>query len=954
MIGEEVPALKSCFDDDNEVGIIPRALNHLFDELRMMNLEFSMRISYLELYNEELCDLLSTDDSIKIRIYDDSNKKGSVIVQGLEEIPVHSKDDVYKLLAKGQERRKTASTLMNAQSSRSHTVFSILVHIKETNNDGEEMLKIGKLNLVDLAGSENISKSGNEKGIRTRETVNINQSLLTLGRVITALVERTPHIPYRESKLTRLLQESLGGRTKTSIIATISPGHKDIEETLSTLDYAHRAKNIQNKPEINQRLTKKTVLKEYTEEIDRLKRDLIACRDKNGIYLAEETYNDMQYKLESFTKELNDKSQLTKDLREELFNKNRLCNEVSLNLVTKSEELKNTEESLDSTKKELGSISKQLSKIKKKYEEKIFVLDNHLKTEEKLTSQANDLIQVAESASTDTYLLHDSINRRKEIDKKIKTTCGEFVNKSTSHIELVRQNVDKFIECNIYQTELITNDLLKSSDSNRLFTNETIRQIAEMVDSSNKTIDEIDQNAIPDIENWTKDEFTLNRLKIMKSLNDKKKFEEDVTEKNKLLLDVIKNYQTTQSDFSKKIILKFHEKKNLTTNFCTNLTSDLQKYSIEMETKLKTQQDELKMVYEMNNKIKEKQEKAVTDFLKSMNSNEEEFQLNNNRIIEISSNIELQKKQLNTDINKKVKNVLEYKNNWDENQISCENIIKENASSTEVSVDDCLKIIAEERQLIGESIELQLNDLNQLNTNLDDYQKNLTVKTQEMSQGLIDLKTKFKTNICKNETEIISVVTMECSKQQQINLECSSLNKTVIKNLKEHSIQCIEQLKEIEMEIISLNSDKIKTYSSTGQTPARKEFNVNRNLAATSPHERLIKRFRLEYKNIEPEQQQQQQSSEIILEDSILDDISDGEVFNSTPKVINDENVHFLREIQTPEILKTSTNFIKSESKIPCRTQFDTDKVRASGKKLHFNAYNKTSRNMIAKRKRTE
>lgn len=101
----------------------------------------------------------------------------------------------------------------------------------------EEMLKIGKLNLVDLAGSENISKAGNEKGIRTRETVNINQSLLTLGRVITALVERAPHIPYRESKLTRLLQESLGGRTKTSIIATVSPGHKDLEETLSTLGY---------------------------------------------------------------------------------------------------------------------------------------------------------------------------------------------------------------------------------------------------------------------------------------------------------------------------------------------------------------------------------------------------------------------------------------------------------------------------------------------------------------------------------------------------------------------------------------------------------------------------------------------------------------------------------------------------------------------------------------------
>lgn len=951
MIGEEVPALKSSFDDDNEVGIIPRALNHLFDELRLMNLEFSMRISYLELYNEELCDLLSTDDSIKIRIYDDSNKKGSVIVQGLEEIPVHSKDDVYKLLAKGQERRRTASTLMNAQSSRSHTVFSILVHIKETNNDGEEMLKIGKLNLVDLAGSENISKAGNEKGIRTRETVNINQSLLTLGRVITALVERTPHIPYRESKLTRLLQESLGGRTKTSIIATISPGHKDIEETLSTLDYAHRAKNIQNKPEINQRLTKKTVLKDYTEEIDRLKRDLMACRDKNGIYLAEDTYNDMQYKLESLTKELNDKSHVTKDLREDLSNKNRLFNEVSLNLVTKSEELKATEESLDLNKKELESISKMLTKIKKKYEEKIFVLDNHLNTEEKLTSQANELINVAELASTDTFLLHDSINRRKEIDQKIRSSCGEFVNKSTSHIDLVRQNVDRFIEGNIYQTEMITNDLLKSSESNRNFTNETIRKISEIVESSTKTIDEIDQNflvkSLPNIENWTQDEFAKNRLKIIKSLDDKRKFDEQLTEKNKLLLDVIKNFQTTQNDFSKMIISKFHQTKDLTTNFCTNLTIDLQNYSIEIESKLKSQQEELTNVYQMNNQIKEKQVKAITDYLSSMSSTEEEFQINNDRILDISSNVELQKRQLNSDIKNKTKTILDYKNCWDENQISCETIVKENNSATESSVDDCLKIIAEERILIENSNEKQKIDLNQLNQNLDEYQKNLTIKTQEMSQGLIDLKTIFKETINEKEIDLKSTIKNESTKQQQTNSQFCSLNKTGIKNLKEYSIKSHEQLKEMEMEIISLNSDKIKTYSSTGETPSRKEFNFNRNLAATSPHERLIKRFRLEKKNVE------ETPTEIILEDSILN-LSDGQVFNSTPMVINDENINFLKEIQTPEILKTSTNFIKSESKIRSRNQYETNKVRASGKKLTFSAYSKTSRIMIAKRKRTE
>nr|CAD7592102.1 unnamed protein product [Timema genevievae] len=200
-------------------------------------------------------------NTLNRRLYEDPLKKGSVIVSGLEEVTVHTKNEIYNIMEKGSMKRQTASTLMNAQSSRSHTVFSITVHIKENSIDGEELLKTGKLNLVDLAGSENIGRSGAENK-RAREAGNINQSLLTLGRVITSLVERTPHIPYRESKLTRLLQESLGGRTKTSIIATVSPAAINLEETLSTLEYAHRARNITNRPEINQKLSKKTLIKE--------------------------------------------------------------------------------------------------------------------------------------------------------------------------------------------------------------------------------------------------------------------------------------------------------------------------------------------------------------------------------------------------------------------------------------------------------------------------------------------------------------------------------------------------------------------------------------------------------------------------------------------------------------------------------------------------------------------
>ncbi|VDP91420.1 unnamed protein product [Echinostoma caproni] len=294
MTGERSDKLRYAWEDDPLVGIIPRALSHLFDTLEKTGSDFSVRVSFLEVYNEELFDLLSLAENQRLTIYDDVNRKGSVIVKGLREIVVLDKENVHSVIERGLARRQTASTLLNSQSSRSHSIFTVTVHIKELNSTtGEELLRIGKLHLVDLAGSECVGRSGAVEK-RAREAGSINQSLLTLGRVITSLVDHAPHIPYRESKLTRLLQDSLGGRTKTSIIATIGPSASCLEETLSTLDYAHRAKNIQNRPEINAKLNKMDLVRSYNEELERLRRDLEATRTKTGIFLDEENYQAMQ------------------------------------------------------------------------------------------------------------------------------------------------------------------------------------------------------------------------------------------------------------------------------------------------------------------------------------------------------------------------------------------------------------------------------------------------------------------------------------------------------------------------------------------------------------------------------------------------------------------------------------------------------------------------------------
>ncbi|XP_046385225.1 kinesin-like protein Klp61F [Ischnura elegans] len=433
------------WENDPEIGIIPRTLSHLFEELRQEDVEFTLRVSFLELYNEELIDLLAPPtDNTRLRIFEDSAKKGSVIIQGLQEVTVHSKDDVYQILMRGSERRQTAATLMNATSSRSHTVFSVTVHIKESLMGGDEMLKTGKLNLVDLAGSENIGRSGAVEK-RAREAGSINQSLLTLGRVITALVERTPHVPYRESKLTRLLQDSLGGRTKTCFIATISSVAANLEETLSTLDYAHRAKDITNKPEINQKLTKKELLKEYTEEIERLRRDLTATRERNGVYMDEGEYTRIIAKLSSLESENAEKYTHIKGLREEMEKMEELCNSLNMEvsekqteLIRQTEVLMETEDCLERTKSVLVS-----TELDRKLKE--LLVGYHEDKQRLLSAQAHSLLMVADQSSSDASLLQEKLSRKRSVEEGNRSRGEQFSHKFRANVGQMEGSLEELV-----------------------------------------------------------------------------------------------------------------------------------------------------------------------------------------------------------------------------------------------------------------------------------------------------------------------------------------------------------------------------------------------------------------------------------------------------------------------------------------------------------------------------
>ena len=225
----------------------------------------------MEIYNEDIRDLLAQDPKNKKELKQSVDK--GVYVKDLTSFVVKSADDMQTVLQAGKKNRSTGATLMNQFSSRSHSIFSITVETSEKGADGKSHIRVGKLNMVDLAGSERQSKTG-ATGQRLKEATKINLSLSALGNVIKALVDgKSTHIPYRDSKLTRLLEDSLGGNTKTVMIANCGPADYNYEETLSTLRYADRAKQIKNKPKINED-PKDAMLREFQEEIERLKEEL--------------------------------------------------------------------------------------------------------------------------------------------------------------------------------------------------------------------------------------------------------------------------------------------------------------------------------------------------------------------------------------------------------------------------------------------------------------------------------------------------------------------------------------------------------------------------------------------------------------------------------------------------------------------------------------------------------
>ncbi|XP_063520019.1 centromere-associated protein E isoform X11 [Pongo pygmaeus] len=260
---------------EDHLGVIPRAIHDIFQKIKKFpDREFLLRVSYMEIYNETITDLLCGTQKMKpLIIREDVNR--NVYVADLTEEVVYTSEMALKWITKGEKSRHYGETKMNQRSSRSHTIFRMILESREKGEPSncEGSVKVSHLNLVDLAGSERAAQTG-AAGVRLKEGCNINRSLFILGQVIKKLSDGQVggFINYRDSKLTRILQNSLGGNAKTRIICTITP--VSFDETLTTLQFASTAKYMKNTPYVNEVSTDEALLKRYRKEIMDLKKQL--------------------------------------------------------------------------------------------------------------------------------------------------------------------------------------------------------------------------------------------------------------------------------------------------------------------------------------------------------------------------------------------------------------------------------------------------------------------------------------------------------------------------------------------------------------------------------------------------------------------------------------------------------------------------------------------------------
>ena len=460
-------------------GIIPRMMQLVFDTINSdsNDIEFSVKCQYYQIYNEKIQDLIDpkkTDLSIR----EDKNK--GIWVGDCTEKYVESEQEMINFFNKGAENRIVASTKMNTISSRSHSIFSVTIYQR---NVITESSKTGKLYFVDLAGSEKISKAGVEGNTMLKEAQNINKSIMTLGMVINALTKGGKHVPYRDSKLTRVLQESLGGNSLTYLIINCSPNLLNQTETLSTLRFGQRAKLIKNKVVANTQQSVKELmmlLKQAEEKIKNYEKILgnWTNEGKIGNNFEEEKNRSKCSECKKLINKINYLNMQMNSLSQENEYLQKDKDEFIDELKNKNDENINLEEKIYNMEKELKNAWQE-----------------HLNTIIELQNYNNNYINIIKSTNTKNYI---ELNKFKEINHKNWIDLIKRLN-IEKKLVLLKEDINNIEDLGFNKNESENDFIEKERDYIK-----TIEELKNQIDNnSNKLI----KNKLKIIDKSTLEEF---------------------------------------------------------------------------------------------------------------------------------------------------------------------------------------------------------------------------------------------------------------------------------------------------------------------------------------------------------------------------------------------------------------------------------------------------------------
>ncbi|XP_063308687.1 kinesin-1 heavy chain [Pelobates fuscus] len=445
--------------DTDGMGIIPRIVQDIFNYIYSMdeNLEFHIKVSYFEIYLDKIRDLLDVSKT-NLSVHEDKNRVP--YVKGCTERFVCSPDEVMDTIDEGKSNRHVAVTNMNEHSSRSHSIF--LINVKQENTQTEQKLS-GKLYLVDLAGSEKVSKTGAE-GAVLDEAKNINKSLSSLGNVISALAEGSVYIPYRDSKMTRILQDSLGGNCRTTIVICCSPSSYNEAETKSTLMFGQRAKTIKNTVCVNVELTAEQWKKKYEREKEKTKTlrstiqwlenelnrwrkgetvpveeqydkekanmdafvvDNVVANDKPAVTLAsnftdaerrkcEEEVTKLYKQLDDKDEEINQQSQLVEKLKQQMLDQEELLASTRRDQDNMQAELNRLQAENDASKEEVKEVLQALEELAVNYDQKSQEVEDKAKEYELLSEELNQKSTILSSLDSELQKLKEMTNHQKK------------------------------------------------------------------------------------------------------------------------------------------------------------------------------------------------------------------------------------------------------------------------------------------------------------------------------------------------------------------------------------------------------------------------------------------------------------------------------------------------------------------------------------------------------------